>query len=177
MKKTWRTKADIRILCEDSKSSHSNGIVWCNLCNSICLLGFNSDFLLGLFNQTCRNPNTIGSPHFRGSLRWLLFNFNDITYHQPICVSVYSFLFRWNIKQKWKSRFAGYQGTFPLSFATRCDWNASGLLCLCLEGYKNQAWCDAIWFVPVYAVLCKRFKPPLIFLYYYFETTHFLVIF
>lgn len=56
--------------------------------NPICLLGFNSNFQLGLFNQTCRQPNTTDSLHFKGGLRWLLFYFNDITYH-----SLYAFLF------------------------------------------------------------------------------------
>lgn len=155
------------------QSSKSNRIVWCIQCNSICLLGFNSNFLLGLFNQTCRKPNTIGSPHFRGSLRWLLFNFNDITYHQPVCVSIYSFLFWWNIKKKkrkkkkWKSSFAWCQGTFLLSFARRCDWNES-VFAWQVMGIRQS---DAV------LTLCKGFKPPIISVHCSFEKSRFLVIF
>lgn len=147
MSNVWKKKIrHKRYSLRRFNSSQSTRIVWCIQCNSICLLGLNSNFLLGLFNQTCRKPNTIGSPHFRGSLRWLLFNFNDITYHQLVCISIYSFLFWWNIKKKWKSSFAGYQGTFLLSFARHCYLNISGLPCLRLAGNEYQAGCDApVW--------------------------------
>lgn len=73
-------------------------------------------------------------------------------------------------ENKWKSSFVGCQGTFLLSFARR-DWNESGLPCLRLAGYGNQAECDAM------LSLCKSFKPPIISVHYFFEKSRFLVIF
>lgn len=115
-------------------------------CNPICLFSCKSNLLLcGLFNQTCRQPNTIDSQDFKGGLRWLLFYFNDITYLSPVCVSIYFSRCGWDRKFKWKSSFAGYQGKAFLSFfPRRGDWNASRVPCLNLTLHERQVGCETV---------------------------------